>query len=109
MQHLIKLAMRFLVFERILIEFPELHKTQKFRLRMDKFFVCQCSFLLFVMRPITRVLHRECGRNDKHFFERILMFCGNQHTCDSRINGKFGELPTQRRETLVVIDRTKLK
>ena len=71
--------------------------------------MCQCSFLLLVMGSVARVLHRQRRRNDEHLPECTLMLSGNQHTCDCRINGKFGELPTQRRETFVVIDRTQLK
>ena len=109
MQHLIKFAMRLLVLERVFIKFPQLHEAHELRLRMHKFLVRQRGFLLLVVRSISRVLHRQCRSDDEHFLQRAFNFSGDQHSCDGRIDREPGELPTQRGEAFVFIDRTQLK
>ena len=105
-QHLVKFAMRLFVLRRFLIEFPKFYEAQKLRLRMDEFFVGECGFLLLVVWPIARILHRQCRSNDEHFFQRAFTFGRDQHAGDGRINRKFGELPAERSESLVIVDGT---
>ena len=73
---------------------------------MDEFFVGECGFLLLVVWPIARILHRQRGSNDEHFVQRAFVFGRDQHAGDGRINRKFGELPAERGESFVVVDST---
>ena len=76
---------------------------------MNKFFMRQRGFLLFVVRAIARVLHRQRGSDNEHFFERPFPFGGDQHTRNGWINRKLCELPAQCGEALILIHGTELK
>ena len=108
-QLLIEFAMRFFVRERFFIERPQIDESQKLRLRMGKFFMGDSGVLLLVMRPQTRILHRQRGRDFQYLREAAFTLGGEQHAGDGRINRKFRQLPAECGQRLVVIDRTEFE
>jgi len=56
-----------------------------------EFQVCGVGGFLFFEGSFARVLHREGGGNDQHFFFHAFGLAGEDHSGDAGIDGEAGE------------------
>ncbi len=90
-------AVRFLVADRLMHEGPQLHESQEVASVVGAAPVRLIGRILRLQRPLARILHRQCGRDDQHLGQALLVACCEQHARHARIERQLRELPADRR------------
>jgi len=102
----LQLAIGFFVLDRVFEPFPDFQITLEFRFLVGEFLVGGIGGRLRLHRPIARVLHRQGGRDDQHLGQADIFQRSQDHAPDARIERQLGQFVAQRRQRIVVIDRT---
>jgi hypothetical protein len=107
--HLEELAVRFLVDEFLIEEFPQVLELHEIGGVVAEFLVRPVHGIALVLRPVARVLDRERGGEHDHLGEAIELARGEQHPPDARVDRKARELLADGGELTISIYRPELE
>src|SRR5690349_18072865 len=107
--HLVELAVGLLVDELGVEELPEVEQLEEIRRLVAELLVRAIRRLPHGLRPVAWILDGERGGEDHELGGAVELACGEQHAADARVYGEPGELLSQRRQLLLVVDRAELE
>ena len=59
--------------------------------------------------PVARVLHAQCGSDDEHFAQAVLVLRGQYHACNFGIDRKLRQPPAYAGQGVTIIHRTQFR
>ena len=89
-------------------EVPQLHQCQEVASFVGVAPVRLIGRILRLQRPLARILHRQCGSDDQHLGQALLVACREQHARHPRIERQLRELPADGGELVALVDRVEL-
>ena len=93
----------------LLDEIPQLEPAEEIRIGIGPLGMGRVGLLLAIGRPLARVLHFQGRGDDQHVGQAVLAVGLQDHPADPRIDGQAGELPAERRQPAVLVDRAQLE
>jgi hypothetical protein len=104
-----QLALRLAVFDLGLIPVPEPEPGEKLRLLVGELAVRRVGRSLPLLRPLARVLHRQCGGDHQHLAQAALVAGGDDHPPEPRIERHLRQFLAGRRQRMFGRHRTEFE
>ena len=103
-----QLAAGFAVLQRLVVERPHLGERQQVGTLVLELRVREIGRSLLLGGAFARVLHGKSSGDDEHFGEAVLLFRGEHHASDARVEGKLREARADGSEAMLRVDRAEL-